>query len=171
VLDGASEVTNMSTRRFSLAFLLAVASSTMGMVAPSVVHATPRTTTHLRFDIWTGGDDLRSDSQLEVLIQLSDGRTKRADLHPRNTPKWDNDSFHQPDVDFGELAGAQVTQVTLLFNQGGGGLNGDNWNMQAIEVWDTVGSLVKVVERHGQRDDDHCVKRFKGDAPSYVLPL
>jgi hypothetical protein len=128
----------------------------------------------IRFKFLTGGDDLRGDSLLEALIVFQDGSTVRATMHQPGTPGWDNDTEATP-PDVNVSGRPPPTNITLLFNQGGGGINGDNWNMQVIQVFadGTEDDAHRLYTAVGDRTDDNCVHRFKGhfesphDSPTY----
>jgi hypothetical protein len=130
----------------------------------------------VRFRFRTGGDDLRGDSLLEALFVFADGTTLRATLHAAGTSGWDNDALTRHDVN---VSGKPpITHIALLFNQGGGGINGDNWNMQDISVFaDGNEESAPLFERTGGRDDSSCTHRFKGhfetphDSPEYDMNL
>jgi hypothetical protein len=130
------------------------------------------------FKFLTGGDDLRSDSLLEALIVFNDGSTLRPVLHQVNTDPWRNDTQNGPIVV--DVTGKPpITHVTLLFNQGGGGINGDNWNMQTVQIFaDGIeDDSHRLFIATGGRDDGNCVHRFKGhaesshDSPTYEIKL
>jgi hypothetical protein len=84
----------------------------------------------VRFKFRTGDDALRHDSLLRAQFVFNNQTTLIAVLHQIGEPAWKNDSLHRRDVN---VSGQPpITQVTLQFIQGGGGLSGDNWGRQSI---------------------------------------
>ena len=83
----------------------------------------------------TGGDDKRGDSRVWITVRLWNGATFTKEAFPNqrfldwtvtdyvyvplptNTRNWD------------------VRDVVVSWRQGGGGFNGDNWNMQQVFIW------------------------------------
>jgi hypothetical protein len=122
----------------------------------------------LRFGIWTGGDDCRSDSRVYAFIYYKDGRPLDIGLLKDTGTTWDNNSFHEVEVLLVENTKAgDLSQIQIMFFQGGGGWNGDNWNMDGIAVWIPTpdANWALVFQEFGSP-----LKRFTGHDTVFTIP-
>jgi hypothetical protein len=120
------------------------------------------------FVIATGDDDLRSDSDVSVAISYNDGRgTMTADLS--QGAGWPNGSTHYMAVQLlANTHASDIDGVEIRFKQGGGGWNGDNWNMQGLELWVEIadGGWAKVYGGWGDP-----LQRFTGKVTTFDVPF
>lgn len=120
------------------------------------------------FNIYTGDDDLRSDSHVYAFVHFNNGwEPSSVDLNQGN--RWPDRTWS--DWRYLGLPGDTQNQfiagIMIRWSQGGGGINGDNWNMDAIEVWaaDPQGHWSRQV-----RQDGHPVRRFTGNIKDWWIP-
>ena len=89
----------------------------------------------LNLTITTGGDDLRggggAGDNCDVILKLRSGRISRTSNVNRNS-RWNNNESHTVQLSFppGTRAG-DVIELTL-HTQFGGGIGGDNWNVNRV---------------------------------------
>jgi len=103
-----------------------------------------RTVNSLQLIISTGNDELRGGSHAndncDVTIVLKDGRTiPLSNVNHGQT--WDKWSIHSIDIPLPAdgLNGGDVVGVKL-HTEFGGGIDGDNWNVQRVQLKATLGS-------------------------------
>ncbi len=92
----------------------------------------------------TGNDDLRSDSRVNVIVEYFDAgrqRMRRWNLDLNTVRGRGPVGFHdrQRVVQQHQVASLRmrpelVRAITIEFRQGGGGLNGDNWNLDTFVI-------------------------------------
>jgi hypothetical protein len=89
----------------------------------------------LVLELNTGGDDLRGgNDNLHVVALLRDGRELRFD-NVNNRRRWVNNSWQTVALPLPDgVAGSDVRGVRLETTFGGG-MGGDNWNLDKIIVW------------------------------------
>jgi hypothetical protein len=122
--------------------------------------------TQVRVRFETGGDDKRSDSHVWFHVTVN-GFDNQFDAGGTGAT-WPNWTW--TDYFYGNLPGgthnSDISNFSVTWAQGGGGFNGDNWNMEAVEisVWDaTLGSW----QPKGTPGADP-LRRFTGSAKSWA---
>ena len=120
--------------------------------------------TALDFVIGTGGDDLRSDSVLTAIVFYKNGATSSKNLNDGNG--WGNSTTHQVTMPLlSNVHYSDIIGVKLVFDQGGGGINGDNWNMQSLEIFaedSTNGESFRAFSQVG-----NPLRRFTGSVTTF----
>jgi hypothetical protein len=111
---------------------------------PTATFATPScapatTTTmfdHITFNIVTGGDDLRSDSEAQATIAVAGQAPQTVELKSQSDASWDNNSTHI--VTFAlsspQPLSAFVNVTISLIEHDGFIETDDNWNIQTVNV-------------------------------------
>jgi hypothetical protein len=117
----------------------------------------------LRFEIRTGGDDLRGNKDnLNIEIHFADGRTQMAP-NVNNSSHWANNTSSSVDVVLDRaVPPEQITRVSLVTHFGGG-TGGDNWNMDSVKITAIGPSLTRVIGTYG-------FNRFTGDRGRLEVP-
>jgi hypothetical protein len=118
----------------------------------------------LSFEIRTGGDDLRGgNDNLNISIQFADGRTQ-VENNANNSARWADNTTHSLNVTLNKpVTVAEIRSVTLSTTFGGG-MGGDNWNMDWAKVTATGGGVNRVV-------GNAAAKRFTGSDKALVVPV
>ena len=89
----------------------------------------------LVLELRTGGDDLRGGSDnLHVVVLLRDGRELRFE-NVNNLRRWVNNSWQSVAVPLSDGVQPADIRGVRLETTFGGGLGGDNWNLDEIIVW------------------------------------
>ncbi len=112
----------------------------------------------LEFTFQTGGDDLRSDNQLDITIHLRSGHTQLAP-NINGEQGWASQSMHAKTIYLDQASDpSDIVEVDLQTRGGVGGLldTGDNWDMESVTVKAIGPGVDEVIFRHG-------FKRFKDD--------
>jgi hypothetical protein len=89
-------------------------------------------------DFHTGGDDKRNDSRVWIRVSLSNANDVVREVLPGITwPDWTSTGVQLIQLPIG-TKNQDIQSVSIEWQQGGGGFNGDNWNLQslAIYAWD-----------------------------------
>jgi hypothetical protein len=98
---------------------------------PEIVQAARELVLRLR----TGGDDLRGgNDNLHLHVLLASGRTLRFE-NVNNARRWINNSSHTVSVPLPPDASPADIRGVRLETTFGGGIGGDNWNLDKIEAW------------------------------------
>ncbi len=85
--------------------------------------------------IATGNDDKRDDSHVWVRIDLHDGRSSFEEVGFRETwQNWQWSRWYYVKPPSG-TRNQDIRQISVTWQQGGGGLNGDNWNLQGLAIY------------------------------------
>ena len=83
----------------------------------------------------TGGDDLRGgNDNVNVEVGLKDGYVKRVD-NLNGGQNWGNHSRHHRSVFIDDGFDPEDLDYIRLETTSGGGIGGDNWNLDSIRVW------------------------------------
>jgi hypothetical protein len=123
---------------------------------PRIVQA-PR---ELLLQLATGGDDLRGgNDNLHVHVLLRDGRTLRFD-NVNQRRRWVNNSRHTVALPLPEGVAPGLVRGVRLETTFGGGMGGDNWNLDAI----IVSGRDDAGDQELFRADAAPLFRFTGDA-------
>jgi hypothetical protein len=91
------------------------------------------------FDIFTGGDDLRTDSSASVFLQFHDGTSQECPLKNRDDDSWNNDTEHS-DISCGLNVARSYDDLKLahllidLNFHSGFGESPDNWDIRRVRV-------------------------------------
>jgi hypothetical protein len=96
----------------------------------------PALFTKIHFNITTGGDDLRHDSDAKAVAHYTNGQSETFLLKAKDAGSWDNNSNHQVEWPLGvprDLAAFSTIAVTLTSHNGTFETD-DNWNIQSIEI-------------------------------------
>jgi hypothetical protein len=88
----------------------------------------------VEFDVQTGHDDLRSDSELDAVMKGTDGSSQTIVLRPANGLVWPNGSSHSGT--FGLTLSSPVSNIELVLVESdpGCGLFCDNWDMANLAI-------------------------------------
>jgi hypothetical protein len=116
----------------------------------------------------TGGDDLRGgNDNVNVVLTLSDGRTFRFD-RVNNGQRWMGGSTEWVALSLPSTVNPSSVTRVRLETTFGGGIGGDNWNLDELRMYEVRGSKygAQLVERTGSP-----VKRFTGDSKTYTVVL
>jgi len=123
--------------------------------------------TQIAVEFETGGDDKRSDSQV-FFNAVVNGFTSSWSAGGLGTtwPNWSWTGWFFGNLPAGTL-NSQISNFTVTWTPGGGGFiqTGDNWNMEAIDVWvwdQTLGGW----QFKGQPGGDP-LQRFTGNTRSW----
>jgi hypothetical protein len=119
----------------------------------------------VRLAIGTGSDDLRGGTPLSLQIHLRNGLTIGT---PIAHDGWSNDSLHLCEAPvIGSPTYAELLSIGLHF-EGGGGIGGDNWNMNQFDVDVLSNSVFYPVIRLRQ---DPLLMRFTGKDKDWQTPF
>lgn len=159
---------------------------TLKLNVPKVRPTTAAAANVIRIFVQTGGDDLRagndsSDNARVALRFTHAGKAQTSPMMPLNgTRSWGNGETHMVVLDRGTLpADLKVSEITgvTISTQFGGGLSGDNWNVDkvALQVTFAAGSTVKETTPaivHDWADASAApLVRFTGDRHDFAVPL
>ncbi len=129
-----------------------------------VVIARPGEANVLELTFRTGGDNLRGgNDNITLTIRLRDGHTQRV-ANINGGAKWDQGSTHAVRIPLDravlprDFAGIDMA---LSF---GGGIGGDNWNMDELTVRAIGPNVDEQIATHG-------FKRFRGDDKVLSIPI
>jgi hypothetical protein len=116
-------------------------------------------------DLYTGGDDKRSDSHVWLRVHLYNGVTSSQEITPGATwPNWSSTGVQWVQTPIG-TRNQDIRDITIDWQQGGGGWNGDNWNLQSLSIyaWDSsYGSNFKAAP------GGNPLRRFTGAVTQYA---
>ncbi len=116
---------------------------------------TPGQVAMLSFEIRTGGDDMRGgNDNLNITVQFADGRTQVIG-NANNSARWPDNTTHVVDLVLNRAATVGEIQSVTLSTTFGGGMGGDNWNMDWAHVTAVGNGINRVVASAG-------AKRFTG---------
>ncbi|WP_437974256.1 hypothetical protein WMF11_37785 [Sorangium sp. So ce295] len=83
----------------------------------------------------TGGDDKRDDSRVWIRVNLKNGNSSTEEASGDPTWKdWSWGAFTYIQLP-GSTKSNDIASVTVFWRHGGNGFNGDNWNLQQLNVW------------------------------------
>ena len=101
---------------------------------PTVGCPSPDDVRQLEFLFQTGNDDLRGgDDNLDIVINFADG-TNQAESNVNQGMRWADGSKHEVTVSLNRSVPlGQIKSVTLAATFKGG-MNGDNWNMDSVNI-------------------------------------
>ena len=118
----------------------------------------------LIFTFQTGGDDLRGvNDNLNLTIHFRDGRTQRIE-NANGGRRWPDNTTNQVTVDLNRaVAPADIVKIDLDTTFGGG-IGGDNWNMNSVSVRVTGNGVDRALVTHG-------FKRFTGSDKFLAIPV
>lgn len=126
--------------------------------------SSPGQVTHLTFDIRTGGDDLRGgNDNLNVTLVFADG-SEQVVSNVNNSARWANDTTHSINVTLNKPVQVSEIRSVILSTTSGGGIGGDNWNMESVNVNATVDGVSRQVANGGPM-------RFTGHDKQLVVPV
>lgn len=131
------------------------------------VRTPPRITTPVRevvLTLTTGGDDLRGgNDNLHVHLLLRDGRTLRFE-NVNNRRRWVNNSTESVAVPLPDGVSPTDVRGVRLETTFGGGVGGDNWNLD--EIWVRGRDEGGTRELYYKGGDPRPLMRFTGDRRS-----
>lgn len=118
----------------------------------------------MTFEIRTGGDDLRGgNDNLNISVLFADGRTQ-VESNANNSERWADNTTHKLNIVLNKpVPVAEIKSVTLSTTFGGG-MGGDNWNMDWAKVTATGSGVSRVVA-------NAAAKRFTGSDKQLVVPV
>jgi len=83
----------------------------------------------------TGNDDKRGDSRVWIQISLNNGNSSIQEVGGGSTwPNWSSSGFQYINLPSG-TRNQDIQAVKIGWQQGGGGWNGDNWNLQSLSIY------------------------------------
>jgi hypothetical protein len=119
----------------------------------------------LDFEIKTGGDDLRGgNDNLNIRVAYKDGTYQMAGNVNKGT-NWDNNTIKYVSVDLDRPIPLDQLRNITLSTTFGGGMGGDNWNMQYIIVQAISGATAREI----YRKEGNPLKRFTGSDKFYAI--
>ena len=90
------------------------------------------TITQLRLTFATGNDDLRGgNDNLNVIVHYNDGGPDQVESNVNHSSGWSNGSQHSSNIFLNRASAVQSITLQTTFT---GGTNGDNWNMDSLQV-------------------------------------
>ena len=101
--------------------------------------------TALAFHVWTGDDDLRSNSAAWITLKFPDGTSKQCTLRDETGDSWDNNSEHDSPqsipqcilpspMTFEQLKATNVVLAYDGWSHLNFGQNFDNWNVNRVRI-------------------------------------
>ena len=128
------------------------------------VHAGKGEINRLWLTVNTGGDDLRGvNDNLSVTVRFRDGSAQHF-ANANGGQRWADNTSHTLQLDLNRaVKPSEVASIDLQTNFGGG-VGGDNWNMDSISVRATGNGFDKIIATHG-------FKRFTGDDRLLSIPV
>jgi hypothetical protein len=132
-------------------------------IAPAPRSADPELIAALTVEITTGGDDLRGgNDNVDVAVITRDGEMLFTNVN--RSARWIDNYQQTITLDLQTpVARSNVLGVELR-TRFGGGMGGDNWNVNKLVVTDSGGTVL------GQAEDRPLV-RLTGDQHSFRLPI
>ena len=113
-------------------------------------------------DIKTGGDDLRADDNLNIEIHYKDG-DKQFINGVNGSVRWGNNTENVETLVLKKAVRPEDILEITMSTTAGGGIGGDNWNMNSV-VFRAEGNNVNVeIGKHG-------FKRFTGSDKVLNIP-
>ncbi len=91
----------------------------------------------LNFVMTTGSDDKRSDSHVFIAVHFKNslGQAQTVTQEAGLGQTWSNNSVHSQLIPLPwGTHDSDIISFTVSWQQGGGGWNGDNWNLQQLQV-------------------------------------
>jgi hypothetical protein len=129
-----------------------------------VAHVQDGKIRNLKFTIVTGGDDLRGgNDNLDITVVFGDGSVRTV-KNVNNGLKWNNGTTNI--VNFGLQIPVPPDQIkkAVLSTTFGGGMGGDNWNMDALHIEAEGGGIKKTIYSKTGKP----LFRFTGDRKSFT---
>ena len=120
----------------------------------------------LDLEFITGGDDLRGgNDNLNVTIHYADGRTQVVE-NVNAGHRWGNNSTHNVMVNLLRPVAPTEIKGLTLGTTFGGGIGGDNWNLQRLAVIseESDNSHIRMYDRSG-----NPLKRFTGSDKTMLV--
>lgn len=124
----------------------------------------PGEVTSLSFEIRTGGDDMRGgNDNLNITIHFADGHTQ-TENNVNNSARWADNTTHTVHVTLNKAVPVSDIRSVTLSTTFGGGMGGDNWNMDWANVHATGNGVNRQVAHAN-------AKRFTGDDKQLVVAV
>jgi hypothetical protein len=118
----------------------------------------------LLYTFRTGGDNLRGgNDNVNATIVFSNGQTQRVE-NLNNSAEWHDQTTTSVAIDLNRAAAPSEIVRIDLDTTFGGGIGGDNWNMDCVAVRAVGNGLDQFIARSG-------FKRFTGDDRSLSVPV
>lgn len=112
----------------------------------------------------TGNDDMRGvNDNINVAVHFHDGRVQWMN-NANGGARWADNTTHTVEFDFNRAVPASEIASVEVQDTFGGGLGGDNWNMNSVSIRATGNAVNQVVATHG-------FKRFTGSDKDLVIPI
>jgi hypothetical protein len=119
-------------------------------------------------NLFTGGDDKRGDSRVWITINLTNGNSVTQETHDGYTwGNWTWSGFEYINLPSG-TRNQDIANVVVSWAHGGNGWNGDNWNLQQLNIYALDASNNSWSYQGGPAGNP--LLRFRGDDGSYVWP-
>ncbi|TKB88126.1 MAG: hypothetical protein E8D43_00395 [Nitrospira sp.] len=118
----------------------------------------------LEFTFVTGDDNLRGgNDNISLTVRYDDGFSQLSE-NINGGARWHNSSTHTVLIPLARAVRPEALSELVIEAGFGGGVAGDNWNMQSLVVRALGNDVEREVIRHGFR-------RFRGDDTVLSLPL
>jgi hypothetical protein len=117
----------------------------------------------LQIKFWTGGDDLRGgNDNVNVVVRFRDGHQQVLN-NVNKSQRWADQTLNTVPLALSSpVRPGDIASVTISTTFGGG-IGGDNWNMDAVEIWAQGNGVNSMIGSHGY-------KRFTGDDKVLNIP-
>jgi len=113
----------------------------------------------------TGSDDKRGDSRVWLTVRLHNGYENTVEVfRSQRLPDWTYSDYIYLRLPSGTKNG-DVKEVHVSWKQGGGGFNGDNWNLQQLIIWS---QLSNGTWNNNNNPWGNPLRRFTGRAKTYT---
>lgn len=132
--------------------------STKGVMMP------PGLVSELLLDITTGGDDLRGgNDNVSVIIKFKGGKPEQKIANINKSARWMGNYTETVPVTLTTAVKKEEIESITFVTSFGGGIGGDNWNMESVTV--RVGSTI-LAQQSGKP-----LVRFTGDNKPYTVKI
>ena len=132
---------------------------------PPVVHDDKIRAIDMTF--YTGSDDLRGgNDNVNVDIYYTDG-TRQTVRNINSGARWKDNSSQMVSIQLDKAVPRSGIRSIVLSTTFGGGMGGDNWNMNKLEIRGNVGSVNQVLYTRG----GNPLKRFTGSDKTFSFTL
>jgi len=118
----------------------------------------------LFFTFVTGGDDLRGvNDNINITVHFRNGQVQTMN-NANGGANWANNTTHNVEFDFNRAAAPSDIASIVVQDTFGGGIGGDNWNMNSVTVKASGNGVNETVATAGY-------KRFTGDDKTLTIPV
>ena len=115
---------------------------------PGITCPSPNQVRELQFYFTTGNDDLRADNNLNITIHFADGGTQSA-ANVNQGQGWPNGAQRDVKVTLNRAATVEQIKSVTLETSSKGGVSGDNWNMESVQIIAVVNGANQTIANYG----------------------